>query len=288
MAEESIQTPAPSTYRQAFEQIKDEIMAISEQEFLHVSLDIAAAVITTQGVYPEVAVLREHFVQHLPTFDIAKVDKLETYALAMFCAQADYKAALEPPASLTDLVANAVATRGVLLADVNALIARGLLAPNVVDGLQGTNGHKNVMMDLGTLASILRKHAAKISERTSVKPDELAAAEDLANRLGKAVGLREQSPQAIAQTARVRQAAFTLFVRTYDDVRCAVQYLRRAERDADSIVPSLYTSRGFRRKVAEEKAEETLPPVTEVSANTTTGNTASSKGEASEPGPFMQ
>jgi hypothetical protein len=34
-------------------------------------------------------------------------------------------------------------------------------------------------------------------------------------------------------------AAFTLFVRTYDDVRAAVQFLRRAEGDADSIMPSL-------------------------------------------------
>ena len=51
------------------------------------------------------------------------------------------------------------------------------------------------MMDIGTLASILRKYAAKVADRTSVKPQELSAAEDLANQLGKAVRLREQAPQ---------------------------------------------------------------------------------------------
>jgi hypothetical protein len=116
MATESIQTLAPSIYRQAFEQVKGEILAISEQEALHVSLDIAASVITTQGVYPEVAALREQFVSHLPMFDISKVDKLETYALAMFCTHVDFKAATEPPASLSELVNTAVVTRAVLLA----------------------------------------------------------------------------------------------------------------------------------------------------------------------------
>ena len=41
------------------------------------------------------------------------------------------------------------------------------------------------------LTSALKKNAAMIAERTSVKPDELTAAEDTVNRLGKAVGLRE-------------------------------------------------------------------------------------------------
>ncbi len=287
MATESIQTPAPSIYRQAFEQVKKEIQAISEQESLHVSLDIAASVITTQGAYPEVVALREQFARHLPTFDITKVDKLETYALAMFCTHVDFKAATDPPASLTELVNTAIVTRGVLLADVNALIARGLLAPGVIDNLQGSNGHKNVMMDLGTLASVLRKHAVKIAERSSVKPEELSAAEDLANKLGKAVGLREQSPLVIAEATRNRQAAFTLFVRTYDEVRAAVQFLRRAEGDADSIIPSLYTARGLRKRATEDAIEESVPPATEASPSTAPQPATTTAVNASESGPFM-
>jgi hypothetical protein len=293
MATETNQPQVPSIYRQAFDQVKDEIAAIPEQEFVNISLDIPATVITAQGVYPEVIALRDEFVRHLPTFNIAKVDKLETYALAMFCAQADYKAATDPPASVTELVNTAVATRAVLLADVNSLIAHGLLAPGVISGLQGTNGHKNVMMDLGTLASILRKHAAKIADRTSVRPEELSAAEDLANKLGKAVGLREQSPHVVAEVTRNRQAAFTLFLTTYDDVRAAVQYLRRAEGDADSIMPSLYLSRGLRKKGTEGDTEETTPTTTtDTSTNNTTKpttptNTTAKPATDASDGPFM-
>ena len=104
-----------------------------------VSLDIPATVITVQGAYPEIVALRPEFVQHLPTLDITKVDKLETYALAMFCAHADYKAAIEPSSSLIELNNSAVETRTILLADVKSLIAYGLLTPSVIDGLQGVN-----------------------------------------------------------------------------------------------------------------------------------------------------
>lgn len=295
MTTETNQTIVPSIYRQDFEQVKDEIAAIPEQEFVHVSLDIPATVITTQGVYPKVIALREDFVRHLPTFDLAKVDKLETYALAMFCTQADYKAATDPLPSVTELVNTAVATRAVLLADVHSLIAYGLLASGVISGLQGTNGHKNVMMDLGTLASIHRKYATKIAERTSVRPEELSAAEDLANKLGKALGQREQSPQLVAEVTRIRQAAFTLFVNTYDDVRAAVQYLRRAEGDADSIMPSLYLSHGLRKKAVEEDDGETATPAAETPTSmptkpATTANTHTKPttvdADAAD-GPFM-
>jgi len=116
------------------------------------------------------------------------------------------------------------------LFDVNTLIAYGLLAPEVLDDILGVNGYKNVMTDLGTLASILRTNAAQVAERTTVKPDELAEAEALATKLGKTVGVREQSPQVIAQATRNRQAAFTLFMKAYEEVRAAVQYGPRAAR----------------------------------------------------------
>jgi len=285
--------PALSIYRQAFEQTKPEIDSVQEENFVTVSLDIPATVITVQGAYPEIVALRPQFVQHLPTLDITKVDKLETYGLAMFCAHADYKAAIEPSASLVELLDNAIAIRTILLADVNSLIAHGLLAPGVIDGLQGVNGYKNVMTDVALLASILRTNAAKVAARTSIKPDELAAAEDMANKLGKAVGLREQSPQVIAEASRVRQAAYTLFIKAYEEVRSGVQYLRRHEGDADSVAPSLFANRGNRKKPADENTDKPDSPATPVvnpPAPVAPGNNggAVARVTSSEHGPFME
>jgi hypothetical protein len=75
------------------------------------------------------------------------------------------------------------------------------------------------------------RHASQ-AERTSVKPDEIYAAEDLADQLGTAIGLREQAPQVVAEAVRNRNAAFTLFIETYEEIRAAVGYLRRQEGDA--------------------------------------------------------
>jgi hypothetical protein len=143
------------------------------------------------------------------------------------------------------------------------------------------------------LASILRTNAAKVAARTSIKPDELAAAEDMANKLGKAVGLREQSPQVIAEASRVRQAAYTLFIKAYEEVRSGVQYLRRHEGDADSVAPSLFANRGNRKKPADENTDKPDSPATPVvnpPAPVAPGNNggAVARVTSSEHGPFME
>jgi hypothetical protein len=285
--------PVLSTCRQAFDEVKNQIAAVPEEQFMTVSLDIAASVITIQGAYPEILALRPQFVKELPLFDISKLDKLETYALALFCAQADFKAANEPPPTLVALATEVLETRTVLFADVQSLIARRLLPASVTDGLQGASGYKNLMMDLATLAGILRKNAAKIAGRTSVQPDELSAAEDLANRFGRAVGLREQSPQVLAEASRQRQAAYTLCISTYNEVRAGVQYIRRNAGDADSIAPSLFANRGTRYKPVDdtEPAASPAPAAVQPSApvGSTPGNgaTAAAALKVQEEGPYV-
>jgi hypothetical protein len=167
------------------------------------------------------------------------------------------------------------------------------LAPEVIDDLLGVNGYKNVMTDLGTLASIHRAHAAEIAERTTVKPAELAEAEALATKLGKTVGVRELSPQVIAQATRNRQAAFTLFMKAYEEVRAAVQYVRHHEGDAGSIIPSLFAGRGGRKKAVDKGDDKPqtpvpVPPVTNPTNSPTTNPTQPAKvADISEHGPFM-
>jgi len=252
--------PSQSILRQAFDQVKPEMDALNEDSFATVSADVVASATTAQGVYPEVVALRPVLVQQLGGFNIAHLDNLKTYALALLYAQGEFKVATEPSANLTEMANNAIHSRAILLADVNALIAHGLLPLGAVNDLQGVNGYKNVMADLLTLSSTLRKHASKIADRTSVRADELAAAEDLAAKFSEAVGQREQSPQMIAAATRNRQAAYTLFMRAYEEVRAAVQYVRRHDGDADTIIPSLFANRGARRKATHDTTDKPNTP----------------------------
>jgi hypothetical protein len=173
------------------------------------------------------------------------------------------------------------------------LIAHGVLAPGVINNLQGVNGYKNVMADLIALVAIHRKYADKIADRTSVKPEELKAAEDLAATFSEAVGLREQSPQTVAAATRSRQAAYTLFVTSYNEVRSAIQYPRRREDDADTIIPSLFAVHGARKRFSAETNDNPNPlapvPVVNPTAPAQAGNngTPVANVTSSEHGPFV-
>lgn len=280
--------PSYSILRQAYEQAKPEIDAISDGDLLSVSTDVVAAATTGQGVYPEVVGLRPLIVQELPGFKISRLDNLKTYALALLYANGEYKTATDPPATVAEMADTATHTRAVLLADVNSLIAHGVLAPSVINNLQGVNGYKNVMADLIALVAIHRKYADQIAERTSVKPEELTAAENLAAQFSEAVGLREQSPQTVATATRNRKAAYTLYVTSYNDVRSAVQYLRRHEGDADTIIPSLFVIHGVRKKSTPDNPPAPAPIVNPPAAAHAGNNDApAAQVTSSSHGPFV-
>jgi len=279
-------------YRRAFEAIHDEILSVPEKDFVGITLDIPTSVFTVVGKWPGINALRPQFVQYLPGFDLVRFDKTETYALALMRAQTEYKTATEPPASLTALANSATETRRVLLADLHALISRELLPDSVLDNLQGGSGYKNLVVDIVTMADILKKNAAIIAERTSVKPEEIYAAENLADELGTAIGLREQAPQAATQAVRNRQAAFTLFITTYEEIRAAVGYLRRKDGDADTIAPTLYTGRGpSKKKPTEDPSNkpEARPVVTQPTKPTAATNASATQVVTPDDnGPFMR
>src|SRR3954465_10861416 len=63
-----------------FERVKGDLAQLRTDELLHISLDIPQAVSTVLGVLPDVKRLREQIVKDLPSFDVARFDKLEDYA----------------------------------------------------------------------------------------------------------------------------------------------------------------------------------------------------------------
>ena len=81
--------PSYSILRQAFEQAKPEIDAVSDGDLITVTTGVVAAATTGQGVYPEVVALRPLIVQELSSFKISRLDNLKTYGLALLYANGD-------------------------------------------------------------------------------------------------------------------------------------------------------------------------------------------------------
>ncbi len=77
------QSPADEfMYRQALAAVQPELAALSPEQLLPLNLDVLSVVMIVRGAIPESMTYRDRISQP-PGFDIAKVDKLETYALAL-------------------------------------------------------------------------------------------------------------------------------------------------------------------------------------------------------------
>jgi len=232
---------------EAMARIAPDAAALSVDELTQVNLDLQQATGTILGVLPEVMALREQIVKQLPAFDIAQVDKLEDYTLALRFAHAAFQTATLPADDLTGLSEEALALRERLVADAKALSLHNLINPLKLDSLKGANGIKNVAQDLQMLSQILQESWPQIQGKSATVADDLQAASRIGTRLTRIVGLREQGPAQVAAATEQRQRVFTLTLRAYDEARAAVAYVRRREGDAESITPNLYTGKGRRR-----------------------------------------
>src|SRR4051794_22462972 len=244
-------------FRDAYQRIIDEVNKVPASELIPINIDIPAAVATALGAMPEIMALRSKLVA-LPDFDIARLDKLETYTLAIGHAHTRWLGASTPAESLEQISQDATVKRELLLSDAVALAKRNMVDGQRLKELKGPIGFKNLSFDLFNLADMLRSNWSAISGKSALQLAELDQAEVLADRLITAVGLREQGPAVVAETAESRQRAFALFVSAYDQVRRAVSYLRWNEDDVDNIVPSLYAGRTTGRK---KTSTEVKPPI---------------------------
>jgi hypothetical protein len=245
-------------FRHAYEQVLPEIEAVPTESLMAITVDITSAVTKVLGSLPQIREHREQ-VALLPRFDVAAFDKLETYALAAGFANTRHLAAAEPVAPLAELFDEAVKKRETLLIDATALAHRNLLNGQRLKELKGSSGYKNVAQDLLTLAETIRPSLDAIATKTAVTVEDLNRAEILADRILVAVGEREEGPASASQTAEIRQRAFTLFARTYEQARRAIGFVRFDEGDADDIAPSLFAGKASPKKKPEPELPAPLP-----------------------------
>jgi hypothetical protein len=260
-------TQAPR-YRGAFGRLLQTIRSLSSDNYAAVNLDVMSAVRTTEGVLPKIGGMKATIAQLLPQFPMELLEQLEDRALALGHAQTVYESAQQPPAILRTLSDEANQAHDVALSEANTLVKRGLIPAQALAGLKGGNGYHNLAADLFTLSEAMRSNWSNISNRTTMKLEELDRLENLADQINQALGIREQMPELQAAAARDRQAAYTLFIEAYDEVRAAIAYVRRKEDDVDTIMPSLYAGRsGGKKKPVVDEPTKPVSPVTPAATN---------------------
>jgi hypothetical protein len=272
--------------REALERVRPEMAALDESKLSPINVDIQTATATVRGSLAEIQQMRPRIVAEVPSFDIAHLDNLETYALAVLHANALHLVSTSPPEALVGLAEEGTKIRSTLLSDATALVNRGIINGASIEKLKGTTGYRNLSSDLLSLSTLLRNYWNVISSKSCVTEAEIDQAEVVAVRINEAYGIHEQGPAALATYALQRQQAYTLFVNAYDQVRRVISFLRWDKGDAENIAPSLYSGRTATKKKPSSEAEgkpETVPTPA-VTTAPLTNTTPTSRGTTETPG----
>jgi hypothetical protein len=102
--------------------------------------------------------------------------------------------------------------------------------------------------DVERFAEIVRENWSKVQGKTPLTRAHLDEFEALSDRLLTTLGVKDQSEELVAESTLRRQRAFALFLRAYNEVRRAISFLRWNQGDVDSIIPSLYSIKGGRKR----------------------------------------
>ena len=161
-----------------------------------------------------------------------------------------------PEQAAEGLVATHADKRGILLLEAQSLVQKEHMPSSLLQQIVGGNAYRDLGFDVLQLVGAFREDWASIEAFTPVTSLELDEAEGLANELLTVLGENDQADWSSSPTALLRRQAYTHFVRTYEEIRRAVSFLRWKAGDADEIVPSL--SAGRRRLSDDEREIEDI------------------------------
>ncbi len=224
-----------------FERVRAAVLAVPKNDLEQINLGVGGVVQTVLGTIPEVQALRAELAK-LGTFDMSYADNLRDYALALGHTHSRHRIATGTPD--TSLVKELVATRERFHAHASVFVHHGVLDAARVNALRSGNSHQGLGYDVIGLCDLFLANWAAIGERSMLEQAEIEQARLSANRLINVLGHKEQGPGANHESALLRQQAYTLVLRAYNEVRAAIAFVRRHEGDVDDITPSLYARRG--------------------------------------------
>lgn len=184
----------------------------------------------------------------LPRFDLARVQKLGDYAVALMYWHASASFSAPPKPELASMLRRAIVMRQRILHDLGALVRYDLLTPELIQGFGSGHAYLEVAHDLFGLSNLVHERWAEVGGKTLTTLEALDEATTLAMGIVQFMGDRDVAKEQVAQAVVRRHKAYTLVVRTYRELRDAMTFLRRAEGDVDRIVPSLFTYRRASKK----------------------------------------
>lgn len=258
-------TIVPSSGAQAFAELHDEIAAVRDDLIVPISVDIAnahqialAAADRVDELMPQIAML--------PTLDIVRIRKLRLYAAACQHAHLLATAPVDQDPRLPKALAEAVKLRDDLLATAKLLVRFGEVTEDRVATIRTGPGHVELASAIEQLGVLFEEVWDRVESRIPVTAEMVERAPVLALEIHALLGAKKVRPLERNEAQRMRQRAFTLLIKAYEECQSAVEFIRRHEEDAVTFTPSLFVKKRRRGApiVEDEPAMEesvTPPPI---------------------------
>lgn len=237
----------------AYQRMASTFERIPKSALLPVNLNIPEVVQTVISTIPDILQLRQQL-RTIGCLDMSMVDTLRDTALALVAAHVKVRTC-GGGVDLAPLAREQRLARHQLKAAAAPFVALGLIDGNRIKRLNGAS-YQRVAFDVIALVDLFLSSWDAFADKTPYSRDELLALRASAERFLSVQGDRQTSGSTAAAAALAQRQVFTLLVRNYAEIRVVLQFIRRAEGDADKIAPSLFRGRGKRPSRSAAKPAE--------------------------------
>ncbi len=229
----------------AYELARADVTALPADEVGRITAHVPTVASIALGALPNLEAYGEK-IAALPDFDLPTLLKLRVYARALLHAHLLTLPSTEAETVLRALLAEAAPLRERLLVSAEALALLDFVDRGRVAAIRSGTGHLDTANDLISLAQLFRAGGDDILGKTRLEEAEVDRAYELGMQLVDALGKRRVGTDGAGAAGEHEEACarlFRLVVRTYDQGRRALTYLRWKEGDVNTLMPSLFTRR---------------------------------------------
>ena len=225
---------------EALASAKAKAAAIPEEKLLPVRVDITEAAFGVMGSMPAIETKRESILAIFGDEGRQTLDAVLPAVNLVLEANAEHTAATDPGLEAEAL--ELFQKRVFLLSIVNAAIARRVCDGRILTKLMGGQSYVALAHDIMVLIRFLTGLLPKLGD-VKLSSAELRTLQLEAQAFGGKVGQRDRARANASVTGMERSRAYTHFVRSYDQARKLVNFVRWHFGDAEQIAPSIFAGR---------------------------------------------
>jgi len=231
----------------AYERVKAKAARYPVAELLDIRVPVGDMIQTIVGSLSQLHAHRAE-IARVGDCDLEHLDNLEDYVYALGYLYSRMREASGKPSIKT--VEQLVASRQLFHAHATALAYSGFFDKDRIARLNRGKSYQDLAYDVIGITNLFLENWAALETNTMITRVQLVQAQATATALIRTLGEREQKPGDRAELSLLYRQVYTLAYNAYNEVREALTYARRREKDVATIAPSLHEDQG-RRKPSE-------------------------------------